>query len=117
VSRAIAGLVLAVTLLAAGPARADTVSRHHRDRCRSEDCDDRGSGCTNFCDNVIVIPDPRGGDGQQPKGSVTCAVPVPWHCDQPKGFIPPNPSKIPQQIADFIKVVGDFVQSVIRFAV
>ena len=140
--RAAAGLALTASLLVGGAGPADAA--HRRDRCRYEDCGDRygdgGSGggqgasggdyeggqggdtdqrgdhnCRNFCFYGIPAP---GQGGQQPKQSVGCAVPVPWHCDpRPAGFIPPNPAKIPQQIADFIKLVADFVQSVIKFAV
>lgn len=64
---------------------------------KSGDTDQRGDhNCRNFC--FYGIPAPGGGQ-------------------QPKGFIPPNPGKIPGQIADFVKLVGDFVQSVIKFAV
>lgn len=77
--------------------------------------------CHSFCNNVIVVPDPtqkkEPPQDQQPQ-SIACAVPVPWHCDPaPHGFIPPSPGKIPQQIADFAKLISDFVQGVIRFAV
>lgn len=70
---------------------------------RSGDNDQRGDhNCRNFCFYGIPAP---GGDQPPPKDQ------------QPKGFVPPNPGKIPQQVADFVKLVADFVQSVIRFAV
>lgn len=130
--RTVAGLALTAALLVGGASPA-SASHRDRDRCGYE-CDDGGDrygdggsgggsgasggdyegghggdtdqrgdhNCRNFC--FYGIPQPGQGPGQGPG-------------QQPKGFIPPNPGKIPQQIADFVKVVSDFVQAVIKFAV
>lgn len=131
--RAVAGLVLAASLLAAGPARAETrpVVTHHegRDRYGDGDCyddydcgggDDYGDGSNGNSGGRYEggrSGDQGDGDGQC-RNFCNITVPTPPMIgQQPKGFIPPNPGKIPQQIADFIKVVSDFVQAVIKFAV
>jgi hypothetical protein len=124
VRQALAGLVAAVCLLAAAPARADTVDHHRRDRCRYEDCGgdrygDGGSGGGQGASGGDYEGGKSGDDDQRGDHNCRnfCFYGIPAPGDQPKGFIPPNPSKIPQQIADFIKVVSDFVQAVVRFAV
>jgi hypothetical protein len=123
VRRPLAGAVLAVALLAGGAAPAQAA---HRDRCRYEDCGDRygdgGSGGGQGASGGDYEGG-HGGDTDQ-RGDHNCrnfcfygipAPPMPGQ--QPKGFIPPDPRKIPQQVADFVKLVADFVQSVIKFAV
>jgi hypothetical protein len=119
VRRALAGLIIALVVagfLVPQTAGATTVERHHcREECdgggdgngnnggeyeggKSGDTDQRGDhNCRNFCFYGIPNPAPGG--------------------QQPKGFIPPQPGKIPQQIADFVKLVSDFIQGVVRFAV
>jgi hypothetical protein len=97
------GLVAAAVAYPSGVAAATGIDRHHRDRCRYEDCESGGGGngasggdyeggksgdqgdagrdqCRNFC--FYGIPMPPGG-GQQPKASIGCLVPAPWHCDPP----------------------------------
>lgn len=122
--RAVAGLALAASLLVggAGPAHA----YHERDRCRYEDCDDgygRGGdggdsgGHQGYGGGGGHGGSDYDGDGDGPRCRNFCFYGIPAPGQQPKGFIPPNPGKIPQQIADFVKVVSDFVQAVIKFAV
>lgn len=85
-----------------GPFDRSPVDIHDNQVCISPDCSHK--------DNP-----PKSG---QQKTGTACLVPVPYHCDpHPEGFIPPNPGKIPQQIADFVKLTFDFVQAVIKFAV
>lgn len=116
--KALAGLVVAASLLVATPAQAN-----HRDRCRYEcDSGDRyGDGDGSNGNSGGDYEGGKSGDTDQ-RGDHNCrnfcfyGIPAPGG-QQPKGFIPPNPGKIPQQIADFFKVVSDFVQAVIKFAV
>lgn len=99
--RVVIGLALSLTL-ATPPAYANH-RRDERPRCDdSRDCDrnygggngnsgkegdqDGKDNCHSFCNNVIIIPNPVPG-GQQPgkPSSITCLVPVPYHCDPRPG--------------------------------
>lgn len=108
----VAGAVVVLGLLVPSPALGATrVERHHR--CQ-EECDGGGPSGGEYGGGHSG--DDHGGDGSC-RNFCNITVPTPPMPGQPKGFIPPNPGKIPQQIADFFKVVSDFVQAVIKFAV
>ena len=122
--RALAGLVLSASLVTAAPAQAFptriVLASHH---CRHE-CDDRGGGDGYGSGNGNSGGDHEGGrsgDNDQ-RGDHNCRnfcfyIPAPTPGQQPKSLVPPNPGKLGQQIADFVKLVSDFVQGVVRFAV
>jgi hypothetical protein len=91
----------------AAPAHA---GRKDDGKCSRHSCTShgghQGQTCFSPCSIVIVIPPPVG-PGEQP----------PPKDGETESFFPPDPSKIPAQVAAFVKVVGDFVTAVFSFAV
>jgi hypothetical protein len=105
---------------------APSPARHHRDRCRYDDCDDWGGdsgggdgggggghtgygggggrngdqdgrgNCHSFCNWTIPGPLPMPGGGGE----------------KPQSLFPPNPAKLGQYIAQFAKLGLDFGQSI-----
>jgi hypothetical protein len=116
----VAGLVLAVMLLAAGPARAyddggDYGNGNDQRRCHRSEGDCRGSfspgpfdrSPIDFSNSCISLDcsgrekDDKKKPPQEPKGGVACLVPVPFHCDQPAQLT--NPAKLPAVIQSIVK--------------